>query len=228
MAQPEFDKNEVLETFLSSGWHGKKWPDKTYAILAPSAVARDIKIFESNGDGHAEVHLTTYLLDNLGSAVNGETKTITQRVYINYSPCSECSWEIQKLLHYAKQKYPYVDLQLHLIISSLYNIKRQSCKKRRLSCHHDLSVKESNDNADGLKLLGGAGVQLSTFTMDHWKDLSTLLLFQTNVKEENGRMARDLQEVLQPRQSSAPVKRQPSPTDTDPLGRAQSARCARR
>lgn len=85
-------------------------------------------------------------------------------VYINNSPCSDCT---KKLIAFLNENQL---VRVKFYVTNLYNIRRKSCKKE----HHYDKVKEGihDDNAQGLKnLMLHDRCEIKAFTKDVWKKL---------------------------------------------------------
>ena len=113
---------DILERFIKSGLHpdGSKketWPKETTVVCLIDNLDNSQKIVIQHNipkDKHAEVVLVEYIKEELDPK---EIKSIT--LYINYSPCFDCSVKLKKL----KEDFP----DLEIIFSAFYFIKRPSC-----------------------------------------------------------------------------------------------------
>ncbi|XP_062605950.1 uncharacterized protein LOC134267754 [Saccostrea cucullata] len=95
-------------------------------------------------------------------------------VYMNNSPCRDCA---ERLLEFLTS-HRRANITIHF--SNLYKIWRKSCIMER--CKHWLAVKriDSNDNADGLRMLmDHRRCNIQPFDCKAWLDLMGILHIQS-------------------------------------------------
>ncbi|KAK7475636.1 hypothetical protein BaRGS_00033129 [Batillaria attramentaria] len=184
----------LLEVFINSGLHGAQWPRETYAVVPYWELGTKIIITKNDTDllgrpKHAEVILLNHLRREISAAGKVPSRL---KVFINYSPCRECCDKIAKFV----QQYDR-QLQMEVVFSALYNIRRNSCRGHRhkpcLKYEHDMTVA-------GLRLLHREGVILRTFDERDWRELQEAIVNRQRMADCDGNedsiMKQDLDEIL--------------------------------
>lgn len=172
MFDTETDWDRFL-VFRHSLWHGRDWPQKAKAVLAQSQLTG--KAFFSNTmNSHVEQEVISFLRTQFQTAADSQSlpsgSVINICIYINYTPCHECSLSLVTFVADAQTTFN-IQLKLRLVCAGLYNINRQSCR----FCFHRVNDATSSDNSQGLKHLVQAGVELKTFDTKDWNELSRIL-----------------------------------------------------
>ena len=166
---------EIENTFQSSGLHGQQFQHthKAYAVAVYRENGRKVTHFERNTwVSHAEKEMIKHLEDVLEDE---RLRSEVIRLYVNFSPCFECSRLIIDFLERAEQFYE-TDLSLEIIFSHLYKIRRPSCVDGSHSKNHQLpDVTSHNRNLQGLRRLSVWGVDLRPFTEKDWQKFAALL-----------------------------------------------------
>lgn len=106
-----------------------------------------------------------------------ENKSSVVTVYQNNSPCSNCT---EKLINFLEENK---GVSLKLFVTSLYNIRRESCRSE----DHYALVSESKHNANynGLRnLMNHDRCEINAYTKDDWKKLLDLVTVSKEVKEK--------------------------------------------
>lgn len=167
---------EVMSTFMTNGVHGQVWSKTVYAVAHYSSggATRYFTARNVNRLSHAENGVINHVEDLLTSRKLTSPKI---KLYLSYSPCHECSQRIVNLLTTARWCH-HIALEVEIVFSALYRIRRPSCEKNR-SCHRHLpSYDDHIANVDGLKkLFRTPGVVLRTFTQRDWLQLWIALGF---------------------------------------------------
>ena len=166
---------EILDVFYKSGLHGKWWPKETqcvcvYMYRQSGKVEDDFRNFKNTARKHAEIPMLEYL-QSLAEPV----KPILVCLYINNTPCKDCS---QQILNYL-QTHPYVGIEI--IFCQLYNIQRNSCLTRcrgRLCSGIGVTPNDAGltPNEAGLKDLWMNNVLMRPFSGEEdWQQLERIL-----------------------------------------------------
>lgn len=106
-----------------------------------------------------------------------ENKSSVVTVYQNNSPCSNCT---EKLINFLEENK---GVSLKLFVTSLYNIRRESCRRE----DHYALVSESKHKANynGLRnLMNHDRCEINAYTKDDWKKLLDLVTVSKEVKEK--------------------------------------------
>ena len=181
------DVQEVFDIYWNSNLHGCKWPNITCAVLCIPVCG--ILIFHNKEDEHAEVQIIDFI-----NHILKPSAPVTVRVYMNYSPCGECSPLLEQLL-----TRDQVKVSLHIYFVGLYKIKRTSCSGHSASCSNDSS------RNGFLKLLkygkeNNQKLQINTFDFGTWNQLVELLktYFPINAifRCDNSKYPKDNNDVL--------------------------------
>ena len=169
--------NRELDVFVRSNLHGADWPKETCGVVFNSTqlFGTAIVSYNEQSDRHCEV----ILMDHLRSQLSDQRPNIRQRamplkIFLSYSPCSECSHFILRCLRQTQE-----ELRLHLplviVFSGFYMINRPSCAD--WGCRHgeaDSSIHE--ENRLGLLELMDNDVRLRPFLRDDWYQLASTLV----------------------------------------------------
>ena len=166
----------IFKTFWKSGFHGHEWPKETHAVLVIPGMIRpketdaavvisgkkkQVMVFDSKGT-HAEEKIIDQL-NKLSPKFDSEEAI---RMYMNYSPCTDCARE---LIEYLTVQ---VNIRLDIYVAALYKIQRESCSNHQ--------HKKSDKSRPGmLELLAFNKIKhqakLRTFNRNAWKTLADIL-----------------------------------------------------
>lgn len=133
-----------------------------------------------NDTMHAEKQLISIIQENYTAPLN-------IYIYINNSPCAECATSLKKFM------VDNQNIKMVLYIAHLYNIRRESCKRRDENHVRYISEANHEDNYLGLRnlmSLGGNRCRIEAFTKKVWEDLlvltgmSTQMMFNYNRRKE--------------------------------------------
>ena len=170
--------SEVIRTFHVSGLHGEQFQHTrdAYAVAVYKKKNRRKPIVhtETNDWGsHAEKEMISHLEDVLESEA---LLSQTIQLYVNFSPCHNCSGLITQFLERAEEYYG-IDLRLEIIVAHLYKIRRPSCVDGSHPRPHRLPEKrEHNRNLIGLQMLSNwAEATLRPFAERDWQKLRMVL-----------------------------------------------------
>ena len=193
------DRFIIFETFIHSGLH-PIWPDRPRFIEDVYAVAQvrvlgsaTVTIFARNEKRspttrpiHAEenliVKLRAFLL-RLRDTGGGIVTAVTVTVWINFSPCFQCSYRLINFIHEMNTKK--VNMSVEIVFPYLYRVRRGYCERH---CRHTLpSEIDHARNVQGLRRLRRAGVFLKTFDEEEWIRLGEVLRIHYRVPENRTR-----------------------------------------
>ncbi|KAK7481388.1 hypothetical protein BaRGS_00027344 [Batillaria attramentaria] len=164
------DGYKVLQTFISSGLHGSKhgWPTLVYALTLCRLNDQSVCLYKKNrGRHHAEDNMLSFLKEAI---VNRLFLSQQLTMYVNYSPCHNCSDLIVKFLHWAELHYG-INLQLEIAFPALYRIRRPSCEEEGHT--HKLADADDHDrNVKGLERLKGIGVTIRPMNAVDWSTIA--------------------------------------------------------
>lgn len=186
---------EIVSTFRNSGLHGDQFQNvhRAYAVVKYKGRDGQIHIHKerNNWGSHAEREMIRYLENKLE---NEKLFSQTIEFYVNFSPCFECSGHIIDFLEEAEQFYD-IDIELEIIFSHLYKIRRPSCLDGSHNKDHRLpGPADHNRNLTGLRKLSSVcGVDLHPFGKKDWKRLADVLSvpFSRTVYWSSGREDED-------------------------------------
>lgn len=201
MAEGGVDKEDerithMYETVLNHNYPNGKWIKAMTTYLVWNIDGdKDYKIIKNDrkGDGneHAEIFFIEqirgldleYMMSKMsmnnskkGEGTGGQRR-LCITVYINNSPCSDCTKKLIAFLNETKL------VRVKFYVTNLYNIRRKSCKKEP---HYD-KVKEGihDNNAQGLKdLMLHDRCEIKAFTNDVWKELLDLVTVSQKCKKQ--------------------------------------------
>ena len=197
---------DIFKTFIDSGRH-PIWPDRPRRVEDVYAVAQvrllgseTVTIFARNEKRsppttprpiHAEekliVKLSAFLIrqrDTGGGLVTGVTVT----VWINFSPCFQCSERLVDFIH--EMRNNNVDFsRVEIVFPFLYRIRRGYCERHcdTAGGHTLPSERDHARNVQGLRRLRRAGVFLKTFDEAEWRRLGEVLRIPYKVPENRTR-----------------------------------------
>lgn len=172
----------MYETVLNHKYPDGKWEKAMTTYLVWNIDGNEkYKIIKNDRKGARNKHAEMFLIDEIkieliSEAVRktsmsecketGGPKLLCIMIYINNSPCSDCSKTLITFLEKHKQ------VSLRFYVTNLYNIRRKSCKSSKED--HINKVKESDHkaNSKGLKnLMEHKRCEIMAFTKDVWEKL---------------------------------------------------------
>ncbi len=149
-------KRGILYTFFYSGLRIRNSPNITDVYAVAEVTTQDCRgagpeiVIGKNQRG--VFHAERDLINKLSPFFATSPRMVNIQIWINFSPCSECS---EELLSFFQEKCMYINSRV-IVFPSLYKIH-----KRR--------------NVVGLQNLELSGVSLSTFSEADWVKLRQLL-----------------------------------------------------
>ncbi|KAK7481422.1 hypothetical protein BaRGS_00027378 [Batillaria attramentaria] len=192
-------RQSVMRTFINSGLHG---PDRvvSHRVYALTICCLDGVLTtvckKNNKRHHAEHNLLSYLKEMIVSRSLCSQKLT---LYVNYSPCYNCSDMIVKFIQSAKVEHG-IDIQFVIIFPTFYKIRRPSCEDK---CLHKLpSIEDHNSSLKGLKRLEKSGVTLRPVNAADWQVLAANLdvhdfIYDGSARErEDAGFQKDFQQVM--------------------------------
>lgn len=183
----------MYETVLNHKYRDGKWKNAmtTYLVWNIDGY-KDYKIIKNNGKGARNKHAEMCFIDEISEVVRktsmsksnkckgtGGPKLLCIMIYINNSPCSDCTKKLITFLEENKQ------VSLRFYVTNLYNIRRKSCKSSNED--HINKVKESDHkaNSKGLKnLMQHKRCKIMAFTKDVWKKLLHIVAVSKRCKKQ--------------------------------------------
>ena len=193
----------VYEVFNITRWHRAPWsplesdwkaPNTTYCVVKfPTGLGGDVQIFQNDGH-HAEVRLIDKLKERIESFLsqypklstvvssNSSIPIITSsfiilpciQVYINYSPCLDCSAMLQTCIRSYKNKN--VTINLDIVAAFPYYTRRLSCQQELASCSTPeicslkSQIRNALENEQGLGLFNKTPeLRLRAFNIQDWQ-----------------------------------------------------------
>lgn len=186
------DDQEIEHMYKTVLDHEGGWDKAKTTHLVCKIEGDDVPIVKTNrsrknGDVHAEKLLIDDLRNNnTVNATKGSSDSeldlseglkkislkspelLNIKVYINNSPCSDedhnCTGELITFLD------RYRRIKLNLYVTSLYNIRRETCRKE--PHYNAVNSEVHTTNYAGLKnLMNHRRCEIRAFTEDDWKDL---------------------------------------------------------
>ena len=175
-ASMELDENTIFTAFFNSGLHGAVWPKQVYSVIGfKSRINLQQQTYthtvKNDTHCHSEENAITFLRQKLQQH---SLPSQTIRWFINYSPCRNCSNEINRFIRDARTVFGVV-IKIDMTFPFLYKIRRPSCEEMRHSHVHKVTQSDHQKNLEGLEQLERNGVSVRTFGEADWKDLSRLL-----------------------------------------------------
>jgi len=158
----EASANSIFEDFLKSGTHGAQWPNRTWCVVQVNNGRPEV--FRNEGGTHAELYLLQYLRKQCNTQCLGNV-----RVYISYSPCSQCS---EALIEF---KTNVRNLDMEIIAAAPYNCYRISCPVCEKGYFDKNNYEEFSENTRMLHMLSQNGINVRAFEYDLWVTLANLL-----------------------------------------------------
>ena len=181
---------DIFNVFYKSGLHGTMWPKgRTVCICKYMFELGDKNKYvgfalkeNEVSQLHAEVQLLRHLEDL------EENQGIIPKylcIYINYSPCSDCSNELLIYL----ETHPSVGIEI--VFCQLYYVQRRSCQQRRPE--RKCCLNGITEHEKGLYNLKANNVSLRPYNREDWKHLIKILyhLKETNPSEYEGQILLD-------------------------------------
>lgn len=185
---PEYrSMKKIFGDFLHSGPHGAVWPNVTYCVVNLPCLNQVHWRKNQSNEVHAEVALMNYLLlkDTITSEYIAQKRagigTPTISIYLNYSPCYNCSQEL-------------IQLKTNLIQRGLRRIELDIVAAFPFKCYHDKcplcknryfwKTKDKNgiftykifqNNTKGLMDLSSNYMPVRAFDLVEWRNLSMML-----------------------------------------------------
>ena len=174
----------IMDTFGHSGLHPLERLTKDVFAVAQVEVpgSEPVTIFARNAKTspratkykiHAEenliVKLSAFLLrlrDAPGGGIERIVTGVTVTIWINYSPCFECSPRLEDFIHEMRNKN--VHMSMEIVFPHPYRIPLPT---ELHNCQHDLNLKTLR----GLLRLKSLGVFLKTFDEEEWRRLGEVL-----------------------------------------------------
>lgn len=161
----------ALRTLVHSGVHGEHWPKHVYAVAMYSYFTDKDYIMAKNNEVHAEEDILDYFKVLLQRRILRPQK-IT--LFLSSSPCHRCSQRIISFLEKARGQG--IDLEIEVVISAFYKIRRPSCVDNPACQGHLPSENDHKAQLSGLRDLKDAnGVVLRTTTNEDWDNLAVTL-----------------------------------------------------
>lgn len=186
----------MYETVLNHKYPKGKWEKaKTTYLVWNIDGKEDYKIIPNDRKGDGDKHAEILFIEKIGEELNlknmremsmnnskkgkgtGGQKRLCITVYINNSPCSDCT---KKLIAFLKENKL---VRVKFYVTNLYNIRRKSCKKEH---HYDKVKKEiHDDNVQGLKdLMLHDRCEIKAFTEDVWEEFLDLVTVSKKCKKQ--------------------------------------------
>ena len=199
-----------FKIFVNSQLHDAKWPKETCAVVSKDVFGTQIPFVVRN-DQVRRRHAEQKLIDELKKYLEPKSVLPTERpvtavplkLFLNYSPCSECSSRLIGFIDDCKKKMN-LQISLEVVFSGIYEIARPSCDRGECGkSHKKLSHVEAN--ITGLKFLIEHGATLRTFDQGDWRELASILKVSKvsakaakaeKRKKEDICMRKDLEELL--------------------------------
>lgn len=188
----------MYETVLDHKYPNGKWTKAMTTYLVWNIDGdKDYKIIKndrkSNGNKHAEMFFIDDISElDLVSKVRkmrvhnsemregtGGPELLCITVYMNNSPCSDCTKEL--ITHLDKNKL----VRVKFYVTNLYNIHRESCKST--AERHLIKVDEDDhkNNSEGLKtLMQHDRCEIKAFTKGVWETLLDIVTVSEECKNE--------------------------------------------
>lgn len=182
----------MYETVLDHDYPSGKWIKAMTTYLVWNIDGdKDPKIIKNDrkggGNEHAEISFIKYFrsLEHMMSKLSvskkgkgtGGQKRLCITVYINNSPCSDCTNKLIAFLDKDKR------ICVKFYVTNLYNIRRKSCKKE--NHYEEVDEKIHDDNAQGLKNLMLPGrCEIKAFTKNVWEELLDLVTVSKKCKKQ--------------------------------------------
>lgn len=192
MASTTDEFAEVLQTFITSEGHDLGWNQRTFALVQYTSNGKTCHFVARNTFlRHTEDDIIEHLK---GQLKEGKVDSPNVKIYISFSPCHTCSQKLIALLDHTKSEHG-MELNVEIVFSGLYRIKRPSCKKD-WSCNGHLSKftqADHDNNVAQLKNLQRKGVQLRTFKDQDWLDLRRGL---DSLRKEGELLKKDFEIIL--------------------------------
>ena len=193
--------------FVDSQLHGADWPKEACAVVAKDVFGTQKPFVVRNHfhGTHSEeelIHeLEQYLEENRARDVQPTKRHVQLKLFLNYSPCFECSSRLIGFIDDCKSTFD-LEISLEFVFSGIYNIKRPSCIRCECNTYH-YKLNHVKANIEGLELIRD-GATLRTFEEKDWRELASILELPEERAEEairrrgkeDSRMRQDLQEML--------------------------------
>ena len=178
--------SDIFDVYYNSGLHGASWQSTTICICKIMYEREENKnvqfvLKENARTGHAEA----LLLDHLEILESQGIKPKHLCLYINYSPCYQCSLRLCEYL----ERHPTVGIEI--VFCQLYYVQRHSCQQR---CPGRICSQSGSEEIEtGLYNLKVNNVSLRPFNWEDWKHLIKILyhLKETNPSEYEGEILLD-------------------------------------
>ena len=145
---------------------------------------------ETNTPKQRTNHVELYIIEKLNEEVKDYKMGVTESfddlsitenvrllvkitIYISVTPCLSCA---KSLISFKKKlEDEGYKVELKIIFSALYKLKRQSCLEK--SCRHKkVQSEDHTDNIKGIKQLKESGIELAPFGREDWKFLKNKIL----------------------------------------------------
>ena len=196
-----------FKIFVDSQLHGANWPKEACAVVAKDVFGTQKPfVVRNNFHGtHSEeelIHqLEQYLEENRARDVQPTKRHVQLKLFLNHSPCSECSSLLIGFIRNCKRKFR-IKMSLEVVFSGIYNIRRPSCRRCECNTYHN-KFNHVEANIVGLELIRDRAT-LRTFEEKDWRELASILELPEERAEEairrrgkeDSRMRQDLQEML--------------------------------
>lgn len=170
----EISIGEAWRGFLWRGVHGKRWAQNVYALVCTEFSSQ----LKSNTG--TTVHAEDEVLDYLENLLRYRAlRPQRLKLFLSASPCQRCSQRIITFLNTARWCYG-VTLEMEVVFSSFYQIRRPSCESNPACRNHLPSYHDHVAQVAGLKqLYCTQGVILRTFNYQDWLYLGNFLNLTT-------------------------------------------------
>lgn len=153
----------------------QKLASSTYLVYIIEGMHKPGKLM--NDTMHAEKKMISIIQKTF-------TEPLKIIIYINNSPCAKCALSLKTFLE------GHQNIQMVLYIAHLYNIRRESCKRRDENHVRYISKANHEENYRGLRnlmSLGGNRCRIEAFTKKVWEDLLVLTGMSTQMMSNYNR-----------------------------------------
>lgn len=192
----EHNIQEIYDVFNKTRWHGvDNAPNTTYCVVKfPAELGGGVEIFQNDGH-HAEGKMIEKVEERIGDYITPYfSELFTEvsshspiplikssfiilpciQVYINYSPCLDCSAMLQTCIRSYKNKN--VTINLDIVAAFPYYTRRLSCQQELASCSTPeicslkSQIRNALENEQGLGLFNKTPeLRLRAFNIQDWQ-----------------------------------------------------------
>ena len=172
---PEHDISYIYSRFDGTRWHKGRAPNTTYCVVEFPTELGCVQIFQ-NGSNHAELKMIEELkkrIDELWDKGASAPTHVRIRVYMNYSPCSDCSDELEHCIDMYKDRN--IIIYFDIVAACPYKVSRPSCTKSWSQCPDGSNLHRhpaGEINEKGLSIFNKTPqLCLRAFNKDDWQYL---------------------------------------------------------